>query len=339
MKLLGIELAPLAIPFRRRLQTFCVFQWFMSFLFLGFGMLFLTFYIVLYTNYYWIPILLYSWTWYDRATPQRGGRRSEFVRNLSIWKGLADFFPMKLHKVVDLDPSKNYVCGFHPHGVFAVGAFANFASEGTGFSKLFPGLKSTLLTLRGQFFFPVYRDYIMLSGVCDASRESVDYLLKENGTGNMVVIVIGGAIEVLEAHPGIYNIYLKKRKGFVKKAIETGTHIIPVYSFGETDIFYQVANPEGSLWKWIQRQSKKLMGFPLIAFYGRGVFNYTLGLVPHRRPINTVVGHPIEVEKIEHPTQEDIDKLHETYCKQLQQLFEDYKCQFGIPEDNHLDIL
>lgn len=44
--------------------------------------------------------------------PDSGGRKSMFLRRLSMWKYMADFFPMKLVKTVDLDPSLNYVFGY-----------------------------------------------------------------------------------------------------------------------------------------------------------------------------------------------------------------------------------
>ena len=60
------------------------------------------------------------------------------------------------------------------------------------------------------------------TGACDVSKESVDWLLGKSGPGNAVVIVIGGATESLEAQPHEYVVYLSKRKGFVRKALQHG---------------------------------------------------------------------------------------------------------------------
>ena len=62
-----------------------------------------------------IPILYAIWYWYDRKNPFLGGRLIKFIRNLPVWRHLANYFPIKLHKTTDLDPSKNYIFAFHPH--------------------------------------------------------------------------------------------------------------------------------------------------------------------------------------------------------------------------------
>lgn len=60
------------------------------------------------------------------------------------------------------------------------------------------------------------------SGICPVNQNSIDYLLSSNGTGNAVVIVIGGAAESLDCAPGMNSVTLKKRKGFVKLALKQG---------------------------------------------------------------------------------------------------------------------
>ena len=63
---------------------------------------------------------------------------------------------------------------------------------------------------------------------------------------------------------------------------------MPVFSFGENDLYDQVSNPPGSGLRQWQTKMKDLMGFAPPLFRGRGVFQYTFGLLPHRRPIHTV---------------------------------------------------
>lgn len=54
------------------------------------------------------------------------------------------------------------------------------------------------------------------------SRSALKYLLTQKGSGNAVVIVVGGAAEALLCQPGASTLLLKQRKGFVKLALKTG---------------------------------------------------------------------------------------------------------------------
>ncbi|CAG8579694.1 5906_t:CDS:2, partial [Acaulospora colombiana] len=198
--------------------------------------------------------------------PENGGRRFSFARNASFWKWYAEYFPIKLIKRVDLDPSKNYIFGYHPHGVISVGAWTNFATEANDFSKKFPGITCCLLTLTSNFNFPLYRDYLMAQGLASVSRQSCENILHK-GPGNSVMIVVGGAGESLNARPGVYDLVLKRRLGFIKLAVRNGACLCPVFSFGENDIWEQADNPKGGkVWKfqktiWDTRTGDELMKY------------------------------------------------------------------------------
>lgn len=45
-------------------------------------------------------------------------------------------------------------------------------------------------------------------------------------------------------------------------------------------------------------------------FSGRGLFQYTFGIVPQRRPIHVVVGKPVELERVEEPSDQLIEETH-----------------------------
>ena len=64
--------------------------------------------------------------------------------------------------------------------------------------------------------------------------------------------------------------------------------LVPCFAFGENDLYDQIDNPEGSLLKFLQKRLTKVFGFSMPLFRGRGVFNYTFGILPRRRPITTV---------------------------------------------------
>ena len=88
-------------------------------------------------------------------------------------------------------------------------------------------------------------------------------------------------------------------------------------------------NPEGSFVRKVQDKIQVVFGFAPVIFLGRGIFNYNLGIVPHRRPLTVVVGTPISVEKKPNPTQEDIDEMHKQYMDALLNLYRAYNPLYG----------
>ncbi|CAJ0928137.1 unnamed protein product, partial [Ranitomeya imitator] len=177
------------------------------------------------------------------------------------------------------------------------------------------------------------------TGICPVNRDTIDYILSKSGTGNAVVIVVGGAAESLDSRPGKNSVTIKKRKGFVKIAIQHGADLVPVYSFGENEAYKQVVFEEGSWGRWIQRKFQKYVGFAPCVFHGCGFLSAdSWGLVPYANPINTVVGEPITVPKMEQPSQKDIDLYHGMYMTSLEKLFDKYKTKFGLSESDMLEI-
>ncbi|XP_064455632.1 2-acylglycerol O-acyltransferase 2-like isoform X2 [Ornithodoros turicata] len=329
MKILGIEFAPLFLPVARRLQTAAVIYTTAGFMLGGLLCTLLCVYLLFFTQYYFVPLIYLAWYIVDRETPKRGGRASDWVRRWKLWKYERDYFPIELVKTAELDSNKNYIMGYHPHGITAFGAQCNFATEATDFSKVFPGIKPHPLTLNLNFKFPFTRELLMFYGMCSVDRESLVWILTKQGTGNAAIIVIGGAQEALYAHKGSYVLELKKRKGFARYALKCGADLVPVFSFGENDIFSQVKNPPGSILRRFQESCKRLTTVSPVVFYGRGIFQYNYGYLPYRSRIVTVVGKPISVAKVEEPTQEQVDSLHRKYVDQLKELFEEHKTRYG----------
>ncbi len=252
-----------------------------------------------------------------------------------MWSLFASYFPARLHRSAVLLPTRKYIFGYHPHGIISHGAFAAFGTEALGFSQLFPGIKNTLLTLDSNFRVPLYREYILTLGLQSVSRESCENILSKGGAngegmGRAITIVVGGARESLEAQPPSLRLILARRKGFVKLAIRTGADLVPVLAFGENELYDQVQPEQHPLIHKIQLLVKKFLGFTVPLFHARGVFNYDVGVMPYRRPLNIVVGKPILVEQASKPSEAYIAELHELYVKELQRIWEEWKDEFAM---------
>lgn len=161
-----------------------------------------------------------TFLFFDKA-PENGGRSVLWMRKLFLFRWFVKYFPISLHKTVDLDPSRRYLMGYHPHGIFGLGCVSALASHACDFPVKFPGIKTHILTLNSNFIVPFYRDYLMAAGFCSVSRKSCENILRQKA-GNAIVIVIGGAQESLAAHAGHMDLTLRRRFGFVKVAIHTG---------------------------------------------------------------------------------------------------------------------
>ncbi|XP_078004101.1 acyl-CoA wax alcohol acyltransferase 2 isoform X1 [Phascolarctos cinereus] len=297
-----------------------------------------------------------------------GGRRSDWVRGWCLWKHFRDYFPLKvsrsLHlgpgpllpfcppsfltqspphpqmvKTHDLSPRHNYIIAVHPHGLMSHGTFCHFATEASGFSRIFPGITPYLLTLGAFFWVPVLREYMMCGGACSVSRASMEYLLSNRGTGNAVVVVVGGLAECRYGKPGFSKLVLKKRKGFVHMALRHGVALVPSYSFGENETYNQHIFTPGGWVNRFQEWFQRLVHIYPCAFYGRGFTENSWGLLPYNRPITTIVGKPLLIPKIENPSQEMVDKYHALYLTALRKLFDEHKVQYGISESQELEFV
>jgi 2-acylglycerol O-acyltransferase 2 len=354
----AIRWAPLNVPVQRRLQTLVVLLHTISIV----GMLGI-FFIICAIPLSWpivVPYLIYL-TFSRAAVDGKLAHRSEWLRSSKIWSLFGAYFPARLHRSQELEPTRKYIFGYHPHGIISHGAFAAFATEALGFGQLFPGITNSLLTLDANFSIPLYRDWAIRLGLQSVSRESCENLLSKGGIngagmGRAITIVIGGARESLDASPKSLKLVLKKRKGFVKLAVRTGADLVPVLSFGENDLYDQVDGESHPIVHKFQLFVKKCMGFTVSRhnnflpcsstdtclqvplFHARGVFNYDVGIMPYRRPMNIVVGKPIPVRQAAQPDPAYVEELHAKYIEELVGIWETWKDDFAPNRVSELEL-
>ncbi|KAM7338939.1 hypothetical protein ACRRTK_002423 [Alexandromys fortis] len=276
-------------------------------------------YLVVFTSYWPFTVLTLIWLAFDWKTPERG-----------------ECLILKTH---DISPSHNYILACHPHGLMAHSCFGHFATDTSGFSKVFPGITPYILTLGAFFWVPFFRDYVMSTGACSVSHSSIDFLLTQKGTGNMLVVVVGGLAECKHSTPGSTTLVLKNRHGFVRMALRHGASLIPAYAFGETDLYDQHIFTPGGYINRFQNWFQKMVHIYPCAFYGRGFTKNSWGLLPYSQPVTTVVGEPLPLPKIENPSREIVVKYHTLYIDALRKLFDQHKTKFGISETQELVIV
>ncbi|KAJ7282078.1 DAGAT-domain-containing protein [Mycena rebaudengoi] len=330
----NINFVPAQVPRKRRLQMLAVAVWSVLIILAVVSFLLLCSYPPLW------PIIgvYYVWAMYIDKSPEHGGRTSPWFRSLRVWKYFADYYPASFLKEADLPADRPYVFGYHPHGIIGMGALATFATEATGFSAAFPGIKPHLLTLASNFKIPLYRDVILALGICSVSKRSCSNIL-QSGPGSAIIIVVGGAAESLSAHPGTADLTLRRRLGFIKLAIRHGADLVPVFSFGENDIYEQMPNKPGTTIYKLQERFKSVFGFTLPLFHGRGLLNYNIGLMPYRRQIVAVIGRPIHVEQTENPSLDEVMAVQKQYIEELTRIWNTYKDLFAKARTRELSII
>ncbi|KAL7738653.1 hypothetical protein ACLKA6_006943 [Drosophila palustris] len=335
-----IEWAPAKVPLNRRLQTlvtgiFTLF--FFSLPVTSFGIVaLLLFYGGLVIRALVLIYVVYIVVEHKRNYSAMDGNGWMYNRSNPLNRLYRNYFPVSLVKTAELPPNKNYILASFPHGILGTGICINMGLEISQWLKQFPQVRPKVGTLDQHFMVPILRDLLRWWGLVSVSKGSlVYYLTKSNDpkdpgnhdgfTSNAVAILVGGAQEAIDSHPGQYILTLKNRKGFVKMAIRTGSSIVPSLSFGEVDIFDQVQNPPDSLLRRLQTLVKKVTGIAPLIPVGRGFFNYTFGWLPYRRPIVQVVGTPIDVIQSNEPKADYVDELHGKVMLELEQMFEKYK--------------
>lgn len=240
--------------------------------------------------------------------------------------------------------SSPWIIHFHLQR-FSVGIAGNFCSSYSKWSALYPGLRPKLATLHLNTLLPVLRELFLSVGICSVSANSLTTLLNQSNdptdklnrdgyTANAVAIVVGGVREQRHCtYPNKYKFVLKTRRGFVRIALQTGASLVPAISFGEND-YYDIVE-----YKWLQRIFNNANNFPTFSF-GRGYFQYNLGLLPRRHPITTVIGAPIHLDKILNPSDAEIFKIHELFCNRITDLFEEHKSKYVENYENvHLEFI
>ncbi|KAL9963500.1 hypothetical protein ACROYT_G027011 [Oculina patagonica] len=221
--------------------------------------------------------------------------------------------------------------------MFPDGLAVSFGSEALQFSKTFPGIVPYIGVHSFMGRSPIFRDIAMAVGAVNVHRDSCKFVLTQQGPGHSVAIVIGGVSDALNTCANSYVLTLERRRGFVKLALETGSPLVPVFGFGQNNVFrrlpkvslLQTYQTERSKWeKWAKLFLKACLLVPFARFC----------VMPDSGQITVVVGSPIPVKKVENPSEEEINQLHSEYVRKLKELFDEHRDACGESKETELVI-
>jgi len=274
---------------------------------------------------YVLPLVFLYYVTYIDGSEQKHARMMGAVRRSIVWKKIAGYFMMtQIVRTSKLETNRQYIFDVHPHGILPFGTMAALLTEALE-KDVWQGIKMRVLAASFCFYVPIYRDMILAGGVVDAARYNAKRLLKE---GYSLMLVPGGATEALHTTPDQDVVFLKSRKGFVRLALENGAWLVPCYSFGESETYRQMKG--GPVVDFMKKHWQRIFGIslPLIT-----------NIIPRKVKITPVIGTPIPVDKVEKPTEKQVQDLLDKYIVALQQLYKDNMKYNNTPGKQALKVI
>lgn len=226
------------------------------------------------------------------------------------------YLKLRLHVSGDLyqrPANKPVILAVHPHGV---ASDYRILMDGMLYDAL-PGRKVLSLSATVLFWLPVVRELAVWTRCIDARKSVASRALRQR---HSLMVLPGGEAEQMRTREGREEVYLQKRLGFVKLALEQGAALVPCYAFGTVDLYsvYEVLRGPR---QWLQKR----FGICIPVYHGH------LGFLPKRKPVDVVLGQPLEYECATpgSPTEEEVKNAHAAYIAALTLLFNTHKERFG----------
>ncbi len=262
--------------------------------------------------------VLYAPTY--RNSPEVTGARTwpALVRWTYLYDLLANYHNVSVVVSERLDPGRQYVMGFHPHGVFPLTCM--WLTRTSAFKALVPGVEPVPLGSSSLFWPPCLRDFAMYFGGRSVARESFELALSQ---GHSVILVPGGTAEMRAWSPAPDVTVVTHHHGFIRMAIRAGASLVPVFSPAENSVMSNIRMPA------VQRFFNRLIGFPY-PFFPMGRWYLPIPVRTESLPV--LIGRPIHTKKRDRPAKEMVDAIAAKYFAEIERLFRDHKDKAGLAE-------
>lgn len=281
-------------------------------------------------------VVAYFWSLYMLTyfyyPEERGYRRSPKILGFLkryFYNECVTYFSMKVicapetNRVLD-DPEKQFIFGYHPHGVYP-GTAMYACSTQPWIEKLGCNSKTHVTCHVAGIVLnaPILRDFLMANGCRAVTHTGIERNLRE---GNSSLIVVGGQSDLLLTHRSeTEQHYAIHHVGFIRIALRQRVPLVPVLNFTEHNIMDNVH------WYAFQRLMLRLLRFPLLVIpVGR------LHLpIPNQVPVTLAVGRPVPVPA-EIPSdlaefEELVYQTAEKYYQEVIRLFYTFRSQAAYP--------
>ncbi len=172
-------------------------------------------------------------------------------------------------------------------------------------------LKVTPCVTRILMFLPISGIFTRVLGFKGVNNEQFKNFLKR---GDNLFFLPGGFECATVTNYNKDRVFIKSRTGFIKYALQNGYKVYPMYTFNENKAYYTF-----NLFQNFRLFLSKLK-LPGCMFIGKY-------LIYPREDINllTVIGKPLTLPKIEHPSMEEVKHYHGIYMNLLNDVYNKYK--------------
>lgn len=225
---------------------------------------------------------------------------SSRLRNKQVEENIQATFRMECPEA----PPPTCLFIWQPHGLISVSS----VMFNTGLCK-HPNYRANhAVTLPFYHYFPVVGDVVRHLGSIPSDSGSITKTLRK---GESVSVMLGGVREMLDAQGTHMKLYVRNRKGIFGIALETGSPLVPVLTYGENEVF-----PRSNAW-WATSINQTLHTYAGMAIgipTWKALQNWFELSYKPLKPIVTHVGSPI-------PAVGDISALRNAYIKAVEELF------------------
>lgn len=217
-------------------------------------------------------------------------------RVLESWR---QYFNFCVYKSYVLDKQQRHLFVCVPHGLFP---FALTCASGV-VREILPELEHFPPTAIASnlFVIPLLSTILRWFGCIHADSDSIKAALCEKGA---CFIVPDGIAGIYHSCSENEMVYLNKRSGYIRAAMDLNAKLVPVYCFGHTQVFD--VYPKHS--SWISRASRWIR-FSIVWFWP---------IIPRRKQITAAFGTPVE-------TSGTVDEVRDRFIKAVHDTFDRYK--------------
>ncbi len=209
-------------------------------------------------------------------------------------------------------PDNKHIFIFHPHGAFSTAMTFHIGTNITEWKTR--GGKGTVLN--ALFWLPFGKEILDRLNFIPSNYTSMKSALEN---GESLSVCLGGVREILYTEPKSMKLSIKNKRGIFLLALETGTPLIPVISYGENELFDLTDS------KWILKIQEALVKYGIclaIPTLKSCVTWFGIPWNPLKNPIRTVVGAPIKVPVAHVATEKEIIELRNKYFTALKDLYQ-----------------